>query len=275
MTNNEILRADFLDILFEKRNKEYGAYALRKTYDRRLWFALCGGLVFAGIIAAAGMFKSAETNAGVTYSKKDSVLIKEYVVVHKQVEQPAQPKKVVKQQSVPKTATARLTSKVAIKKDDQVKNTLTTVASLTNKQAGEQDVTGKPDDGTVKGPETITDGDNAGGSEKNDIPVTFMAQEKNAAFPGGPEGLSKYLADNLRTPEDLAEGEKKEVKIRFRVDADGGVSGFEIVSSGGPVFDKEVLRVCKKMPRWTPALQNGINVPVNYMIPVTFIGVEL
>ena len=101
-----------------------------------------------------------------------------------------------------------------------------------------------------------------------------MADERDPAFPGGQEALKQFLARNLNTPEDLQNGEKKVVKIKFQVDKDGSVTTFEIVTSGGNVFDREVVRVCKKMPRWTPALQNGINVPVNYILPVTFIGVE-
>jgi len=64
------------------------------------------------------------------------------------------------------------------------------------------------------------------------------------------------------------------VQIRFKVDKDGMVSTLEILASGGSEFDNEVARVCKKMPRWNPAIQNGINVPVSYVLPVTFIGVE-
>jgi protein TonB len=64
------------------------------------------------------------------------------------------------------------------------------------------------------------------------------------------------------------------VQIRFKVDKDGVVSDLEISRSGGSEFDREVIRVCKKMPRWKPAVQNGFNVPVNYMLPVTFIGAE-
>lgn len=48
----------------------------------------------------------------------------------------------------------------------------------------------------------------------------------------------------------------------------------EIVQTGGDMFDKEVVRVCKKMPRWKPAIQNGMHVPVSYVLPVTFIGTE-
>jgi protein TonB len=85
--------------------------------------------------------------------------------------------------------------------------------------------------------------------------------------------MKKFIARYLNTPEQLEDGEKKVVKIRFKVDKDGAVNTFEIVTSGGDLFDSEVLRVCKKMPRWTPAIQNGINVPVSYVLPITFIGV--
>jgi protein TonB len=98
-------------------------------------------------------------------------------------------------------------------------------------------------------------------------------QEKDPEFPGGAEALKKFLGRYLATPAQLEDGEKKVVKIKFKVDKDGSVNTFEIVSSGGFEFDNEVVRVCKKMPRWIPAIQNGINVPVNYVLPVTFIGV--
>ena len=74
--------------------------------------------------------------------------------------------------------------------------------------------------------------------------------------------------------ENLGKDEKKVVKIKFKIDTDGSINTLEIVTSGGLKFDNEVVRVMKKMPKWVPALQNGINVPVNYMLPVTFIGVE-
>ena len=72
----------------------------------------------------------------------------------------------------------------------------------------------------------------------------------------------------------MVKDEKKVVRIKFKVNADGSINTFEIVTSGGLKFDNEVVRVMKKMPKWVPALQNGINVPVNYVLPVTFIGVE-
>jgi len=82
------------------------------------------------------------------------------------------------------------------------------------------------------------------------------------------------LASNLTTPSGLEDGEKRRVEIRFNVDKDGVVNTFKVIASGGDEFDNEVVRVCKRMPRWTPAFQNGVYVPVNYVLPVTFIGVE-
>jgi protein TonB len=86
--------------------------------------------------------------------------------------------------------------------------------------------------------------------------------------------LQRFLSKYLNTPAALEAGEKKVVRIRFKVDKDGSVNSFEIVASGGGEYDNEVVRVCKKMPKWIPGIQNGVNVPVNYILPVTFIGIE-
>ena len=84
----------------------------------------------------------------------------------------------------------------------------------------------------------------------------------------------RFFYTHLNTPGELSDGEKIMVQVRFKIDKEGVVSSLEIYKSGGELFDKEVIRVCRKMPRWKPALQNGINVPVSFVIPVTFIAME-
>jgi len=86
--------------------------------------------------------------------------------------------------------------------------------------------------------------------------------------------LKKFLARNLVSPDNLDRGDLKTVRVRFIVDKDGSVSSLEILNSGGDDFDDEVVRVCRRMPKWIPALQNGMNVPVSYILPVTFMGSE-
>lgn len=274
MTNKEILQADWLDILFENRNKDYGAYALRKTYDTRLLQALGAGLGLAALLCIAAV--SGKKDQPLTEAvKKDELLIKEYVMPLKKPEELKQPqKKPVQQKPVAKRAQVKYVNKFDIKKDELVKTTVAPVESLADKTIGDTDIKGKPDEGLVKVPETVTTGTGDGGSGGAKEPVNFVARESAPEFPGGPMALYNYLAKNLRTPDDLDAGDKILVKVRFKVDVDGAVTGFEIVESGGAEFDSEVLRVCKKMPRWKPGFQNGVNVAVNYMIPVTFVGPE-
>lgn len=277
MTNKEILQADLLDILFENRNKDYGAYALRRTYDTRLLKALGAGLGLAALLCAAAMSGKNDqplTEAG----KTDGILIKEYVMPHKkpeEIKQPEQPqKKIVQQKPVAKKARVKYVNKFDIKKDELVKTTVAPVESLADKTIGDTDSKGQSDDGLVMVPETASTGTGEGSSGTASEPGNFVARESAPEFPGGPMALYNYLAKNLRTPDDLDAGDKILVKVRFKVDVDGAVTGFEIVESGGAEFDSEVLRVCKKMPRWKPGFQNGVNVAVNYMIPVTFVGPE-
>jgi protein TonB len=93
-------------------------------------------------------------------------------------------------------------------------------------------------------------------------------------FPGGRDALERFLYRNLQIPGELEAGDKKTVQVRFRINSEGLVSGIEIVKSGGERFDKEVVRVCKKMPKWKPAMQNGVSMPVTFLLPVTFIAYE-
>jgi periplasmic protein TonB len=274
MTNNEIMQASLLDIIFEHRNKDYGAYALRKNYDVRLLTALGAGLSVVFLLVFLGMMKNNQPKTVTTYDNREGLVIKEYKLPEVKLKLPEKQKAVVKQKTVVKKAQVKFTSKFDIKKDDLVKTPVTTVGNLADKKIGDEDVKGPPDDGRVKLPELPATGAGTATVVVPEQPKDFVSQERTAEFPGGADALQKFLAKNLQTPEDLDAGEKKIVKIRFQVDKDGAVNSFEIVTSGGNEFDQEVLRVCKKMPRWRPAFQNGINVPVNYMIPVTFIGVE-
>ena len=102
----------------------------------------------------------------------------------------------------------------------------------------------------------------------------ILIREKPASFPGGESAWLNFLQRYLHTPGDLEEGQRIEVRVQFWIEADGSLSRFEIVKSGGTSFDKEVLRVMTKMPKWIPAIQNDHNVPVSFTQPVIFLSVE-
>jgi periplasmic protein TonB len=276
MKQHEILKADLLDILFEHRNKDYGAYALRRNYSQRLLIALGGGLSMAALLLLTAM-NGPEEKQLTKQPVREEMLIRELVLQPKKPELPKEKIVAVKpkeQKKTVQTAKAKYVNQFDIKKDELVKTTVNSVESLKDKEIGETDIAGKPAEAIVKVPEAITNGHGNSGPNPGEKPVNFEAVEKGAEFPGGLQALHRYLANNLRTPDDLESGAKKLVKVRFRVESDGSVLDFEIMESGGKEYDNEVLRVCKKMPRWTPAFQNGINVPVSFMIPVTFLGTE-
>jgi periplasmic protein TonB len=279
MTNSEIMRADLLDIMFENRNKGYGAYDLRKGYDKRLLTALGSGLLLLTGFIVFSQFRSNKETVTIAAANKQEITIREVRMPVEKPKQTEQPKKTVKQKVVtpsPKVAQVKHTPPV-IKPDNRVKEPAKTVTDLGDKQIGHTNTDGQKDPGVIKQPDPVISSD--GNGTGNTTPAqpeqpAFIAQERNAEYPGGDEALRKFLGRYLNTPASLEAGEKKTVKVRFRVEKDGAVTAFEIVGSGGNEFDNEVVRVCKKMPKWLPAVQNGINVPVMHILPVTFVGVE-
>lgn len=101
-----------------------------------------------------------------------------------------------------------------------------------------------------------------------------MAPDRQPQFPGGNQAWLAFLNTHLRPPQDLESGEKRVVNIRFFVDVDGTIANFQVARSGGNVFDNEVIRVLKKMPKWIPAMQGGQPMAVAFTQPVTFVGQE-
>lgn len=270
------MQASLLDILFEHRNKEYGAYELRKTYDRRLLIALGAGLSTIGLFLLLTFVGRKEQQEARNVPVKDAIVVREYKIPEVKLVEPGKPKAIttVKKKTVIKTAQVKLTSKIDIKKDELVKTPLPSIEDIADKKIGDETISGTPDDGTVKIPDPIVTGNGNGTVALPGPPAVFIPQERSAEFPGGPNALQQFLSRHLRTPDDMEPGELITVKIRFQVDKNGAVNTFQIINSGGPVFDNEVVRVFKKMPAWMPAMQNGVNVQVNYMIPVTFVGPE-
>jgi periplasmic protein TonB len=274
MTNKEILKADLLDIIFENRNKVYGAYSIRRGYNNRMLIALGAGMSVILLLIFINGFSGKEESTFVVPVDKKEITVREVEILKEKPKELVKPKEVIKQKTVaPKVAAVKFTTPPIIKEDNKVKDKMVAISDMTDKKIGDKPVEGVKDIGTVKLLEkpVIPSGTGTGTEPKQ---PDFIIQEREPEFPGGAEALKRFLGKNLNTPDELSAGERKIVQIKFKVDKDGSVTSFEIVTSGGGDFDQEVVRVCKKMPKWTPAIQNGINVPVSYVLPVTFIGLE-
>ena len=263
MTNKEILQADLLDILFEHRNKLYGAYALRKTYSSRLGIALAIALSAVLLFVLMSFIKKND--------KRDIIRQHESIVKVTPLVLPEDKPK--EQEPVKEKPKAQVDyQKIIVVPDNEADTSIVKNDDLENKLIGNKNIDGDKPNDIVSKPESSGNGDVVVKEpEKKDEPIG-PSREPN--FPGGPAAWLTFLQRYLQAPADVEPGQRIEVHVRFWIDVDGSVSRAEIIKSGGSAFDKEVLRVMKKMPKWEPALQAGRPIAVAYQQPVIFIGQE-
>lgn len=272
MNNNTILETDILDIIFDKRNKAYGAYDLRKYYDNRLKRALGLMLLMATAFIAFTLLPKREREIiakpfQIAEAELTNVeLIPEVPEVKPEIPKPADP--VV--QPVNQTL---FTSTVAIVPDNTKTDSIRTL--LPNTQIGNQNTDNPTPVAPVvtpvkPGPPAVAAVPGIPKIDKT-VPMEGDAVDVQPAFPGGMDGLKKFLEKHLQNPYDLENGATVNVKVRFVVGYNGKLQGFETVQDGGDVYNKEVMRVLRKMPEWEPGKAKGENVSVYYTIPVKFV----
>ena len=275
MNKNFILKADILDIIFEKRNKDYGAYNLRKFYPSRLKLALGFMFIIAITFSAFTLLPD----------KRKMVATLIYDIPEPNIKKiEDKPKEQEKKTEVKKSETKRETkpTPVAEKKfisnpvvvDDNVK-TDSIVNLLPEDKTGTTTVvttTTSPFLGTPVKTEPGNSGPDLN-TPKTDIttPRNPDAVDVLPSYPGGMEALKKFLEKHLQTPDELQSGETVSVRVKFVVGYNGKLQSFATVLDGGDAYNKEVVRVLKKMPDWTPGKAKGENVPVYYTIPVKFV----
>ena len=274
MSKIDLISSDWVDLVFEGRNKAYGAYRLRKSTTKRNILAMVAVvilLIVAFIILTVKNFVD-EQRAKVAMTQVAEL------TNYKQPEMKAE----VKQKKVevePERVVERVKSSIkftapVIKKDEEVKpdEELKTQDELmsTKTAIGTFDVKGNDDaNGEIlKAKEVIAEPEPPKHEEENKV---FDIVEQQPLFPGGPAALMKYLSENTKYPVVAQEnGVQGRVTVQFVVEKDGSISDVHVLRGVDPSLDKEAVRVVKSMPRWTPGKQNGITVRVNYRVPVLF-----
>ncbi|ANE50955.1 hypothetical protein SY85_11025 [Flavisolibacter tropicus] len=269
MTSHEILQSSMLDILFENRNKQYGAYALRKFYANRMGVALAISLSSVLLLLFLFSLPSAPSSERSSLPDVGVVELTNVEIPREELPPPA-PVEPPKVQQVAQVDY----NNIVIVPDDLAPEPLPTINDIENAVIGNQNVDGVPEDGTRNTTVNTDSGDATPAPTPEPEKTIFDPIEKQPEFPGGVEAWRSFLSRYLQAPDELAAGERKTVQVRFMVSATGEVTGFEIVQSAGNSFDREVLRVMKKMPKWRPAIQNGHHIAVSFVQPVTFQGVE-
>jgi protein TonB len=247
---------DLDDIVFEARNKEYGAYRLRKRYNRNVLIGMMiGTIIIATAIitpylnakAAEGRAKRAERQVEIKLENLDTP--------HEQVAPPPPPPPpptdVVQQQRyVPPVVVDSI-------KPEDVKQLMTAdqaQTEVTNKEVVEV---------VQQVKEEVQEADPEA--------TPFVVVEEMPVFPGGDVALLKYIMEHTQYPEIAKENNiQGKVIVRFCVTSKGGVSQVSILKGVDPELDKEAIRVVNTLPTFRPGKQGGKPVPVWYMVPITF-----
>lgn len=270
MNAETILRSDVLDIIFENRNKQYGAYDLRKGYRRRLFQAL--SMMLGGVLVLFGMnFLKGQQRSG-SFTKHGTM---DSVVTVSLIEPPIQPAKPVEVPAklAPKLATVDH-QPIKIVPDPMVTEPLPTTDDLDKRVISNatEDGNTPTSDNQVSGPvETSTQAIAAVPTAEAIEPDVYETPEVRPEFPGGLDALSRFLSRHLQVPEGAVEpGQLLRVPVKFVIEKEGTISQVTFLNEVSADVKNEILRVFKKMPKWGAASQKGKRVDAYLTIPIVF-----
>jgi protein TonB len=269
MEANKILSADILDIVFEGRNKEYGAYELRKTYNKRMIRAL---IVTAS--AALLIFLTSVLASTLDTSDTKKVDIKEVTIQDLKQEEEKKdipPPPPPKPPDPPKIEMQKFTPPKIVK-DEEVQEPPPEQEELKEAKIDVVTQEGIKDEGIVA-PAVIDEGKGIVEEKKEDENKIFEKVEIEAAFQGGESAWRKYLERNLNPSAPVDNGAPEgtyTVYVQFVVSKDGSISDVRALTKHGYGMEEEAVRVIRKGPKWTPAIQNGRQVNAYRKQPITF-----
>jgi len=273
MEAKNYLKADFLDILFEGRNKKYGAYVMRRQHGRRTAKALIiTALLLLIFIGGMALSRYVAKHA----PKKDKPVQKDVVLEQVDLDEPdlPPPPPPPPAPEPPKLKTTVKYTPPEVVEDEDVtpEERPPDLSKIKDDIAiGTANVEGDPngiDPGLVQ---ESGSGVTAAVPEKKENKV-FQFVEQMPSFPGGEKELMKYLSKHINYPSVARENNiQGTVVVQFVVNTDGTIVDIKTVSKKkGGGLEQEAVRVVKEMPKWTPGKQNGRAVRVQFSLPIRF-----
>jgi len=277
---NKEIQGGYLDILFAHRNKHYGAYELRKNYDKRM---LLSGLPMCSFVLLFVGWNALKKDAVTELENTTHPRVDPYVLTTIELpEKKKLPEKQVIHNHSGRTAKTEKFAVTKVVKDNQVDRPQLKRLS-DDALAGPVDNSGLDGGTAIALDHTLQDGtkdpgehlSKKGNSSGHDIPAdneprTYVSEKP--LFPGGEAALKKYLSENLVYPLNARRDELSgTVHVSFVVNTDGSIVDVKIVRGVGGGCSEEAVRVVQAMPKWKAGRHNGHVVRVKMTIPVKFI----
>lgn len=249
------------EMVFEHRNRAYGAYVLRRDYEKRLMFILFGFILFLGTLFGSYVIvKNLPKDKPIAPPKADTTFTVPAPPLDKDVPPPPP--------TEPPPAAEKMVKFVApVVVDQDVPDEV--IIPDDNTKVGPKDVEGDEDSfdppviGEEKKPQVV--------EEAPEEVLTFV--EEDAEYPGGYPSMMKYIQDHLNYPPSAIElGIQGKVTLKFVVEKDGQVSNVSVIRGipGCAECDKEAVKVVSKMPNWKAAKNGGKQVRQWNTLPISF-----
>lgn len=278
MAQIDLTRNGWCDLIFEGRNKEYGAYKLRTQTGKRNFKAIITIAILAALCIILFYIKAGYDAYQAAHAKNENVTEisalnqpkKKEAKVERKV-QVEEKKEVVKEVKSSIKFTAPVIKKDADVKPEEEMKTQDQIMQ-TNTAIGALDVKGNSDQGEILKVTQRVETEPIKAEPKPEVEnKVFDVVEQMPSFPGGPSALMQYLSSNIKYPVVAQEnGVQGRVVVSFVVERDGSITDVQVARSVDPSLDREAQRVVRSMPRWIPGKQNGQAVRVKYNVPVAF-----
>jgi len=256
---------DLNDIVFEGRNKEYGAYVLRRLYNKYVSLSTTGAMILFTLIVSypliTAFFVQEDNNDKSTGNVRVITLENIFTEI------PADKKDLqIPKTNSPKTPSIKFLVP-DVKPDEFVSNEIIpTQEELTGKNPGIETIEGSPN-----GTDLIVEITESPETNNEVTEKIYTWAEEMPKFPGGDSELMKFFSQNLSYPEIAKRaGVEGKVILSFIVDKNGNIVDVKVAKSIGAGCDEEAMRVLKIMPSWIPGKQNGNPVLTRINIPVVF-----
>lgn len=264
----DLFKSQWLDLVFEGRNKKYGAYELRKENPKTSLLALfIGGLTFLLVAGAPKILSLIPKGNEADNSLDEKVVLMKLDQPKKDLPPPPPPKKV--EPPKPKIDEVKfLPPKVVEAK--QVKEELKTIDELKDKTIADKDQKGDKDAKVVIDQPTGDGDKDAKVVEDNNV-YSSAGIEVQPEFPGGAAGFAKFVQRNYRTDvitENISSDLKGRVFVEFVVEKDGSLTDIKVIRDLGYGTGAEAIRMLKNAPKWSPGEQNGKKIRVRYSLPI-------
>ena len=279
MAKIDLYDPKWVEMVFAGKNKEYGAYQLRKGTSGRNIKALLILVIAAALVGGFLAWKVIEQKQAeeqqAYMEAMELAKLQQQAKKEEKKKEPVKPKIEPKKEIPVARETQKFTAPV-IKRDELVKegNQVKQMDKLDEKVA----VGTENKEGTK---------DRLAEAVRSDIAVAapppppapkpevsnkvFDVVEEMPHFPGGAAALQAFLYSNTKYPVVAQEnGVQGRVIVSFVVERDGSITDVRVVRSVDPSLDREASRVVRSMPRWSPGKQNGSAVRVKYTVPVVF-----